>query len=194
MNPLKMTLLMSALGGLLAGSAACAGSAAWQDYARSAQLLGPSQVDDAAKALSGLPANPRQVTEALLSDLMALTPGSAAIAQAGGLIRAALPSLTASAGPGPTGISANLSAALQAIDCVLHGLVYRSGAAVAKGANAETEAVALLRSVRVDLEVYPKGSAPGFRSPDWLERELRLGLGPERYLAAVQTLGAAAGG
>lgn len=188
MNPLKKILLMSTFSATL--STACAGNTAWQDYARGAQLLGPTQVDSAAKALDALPAAQREATERLLGELMALTPGTAAIREAGTRITAAMPSLVVSSGsgPGPTGPNPGLSAALQAIDCVLHGLVYRSGQAVAAGPDKEAEAVAFLTALREGLKVYPRGSTPERMAPDWAEREARLGLGPELYLSAARTL------
>lgn len=188
MNPLKKTLLMSALSATL--SSACAGGGAWQDYARAAQLLGPTQVDSASKALDELPAAQREATEKLLAELMALTPGTAAIHEAGARISAAMPALAVSSGPGPgpTGPNPGLAAALQAIDCVLHGLVYRSGQAVAAGPDREAEAVVFLTALREGLKIYPRGSTPQLVAPDWAEREARLGLGPELYLQAARKL------
>lgn len=183
---LAVGLLVVTLGTACAGGAA-GGGGAWQEAARAAQLLGPTQASDAAAAVSALPAAERQAVSERLDALAALQPGVDGIRQAGALVREGVAALAG--GPTqPGGSSAAQGALLRGATVVLHGLVYRSGQAVAAGPDPEAAAALLLAAVRQDLAVFP--GAPGqSTTPPELERELRLGLGPELYVKVVKQAG-----
>lgn len=189
MPPVRKSLQMfSVLSTLFGGSGACASTGgAWHELASSAQMLGPGQVDAADKALAGLSKEQRATAEAALDAIAALPATADGIHSAGLKIRdtrVALPG----AGPRVSGTDPSVAAFLQGADCALHGLVYRSGQAVAAGADRDAAALALLKAVREDLKVFPVGSTGQVEAPAWVENELRLGLTPPVYLTAVRAM------
>jgi len=186
-NPRKTLAMFPILSALVGGSGACAssGGGAWHEVASAAQLLGPNQLAGADKALSGLTREQRTIAESALDAIAALPPGVDAMRAAGQKIVETNRALTATEGD-VAGTPRSMAAFLSAADCVLHGLVYRSGQAVAGGPDPDKNALTLLLAVRSELAVFPVGSSGRSAAPNWVENELRLGLGPPLYLSAIK--------
>lgn len=186
-NSRKTLAMFPLLGALVGASGACASTSAvaWHEVASAAQLLGPDQLAAADKALSGLTKEQRGIADPALDAIAALPPGLDAMHAAGQKILDTSRALSATEGD-VAGTPRSVAAFQGAADCVLHGLVYRSGQAVGKGPDPDKTALNLLMAVRRELAVFPEGSSGHLIAPDWVENELRLGLGPPVYDRAVK--------
>lgn len=158
-----------------------AATPAWVALARAASLLGPTQIQKAEAALGALPAAASGPMTEALNGIARLDPAVGAIAEAGRRLRLA----QGTGAPIRPGGDPARNAFFLAAECVLHGLIAQVGQRVAQTTAPEAAAATLLRAVREDLAVFPRGSAPGTVLPAGLERELRLSLGPALYLAVA---------